>query len=363
MPESVISNGVIRNRSPVDLHPLIPVAVTSDAEVKATVARARVAQAEWENLGFEKRATLMKRAGKLMLQRRQEVLELLHDEAGKTPGEVLMGEALGPLQYIADWISVARPYLKQRKLPISPVAFPGKSGVVDLLPRGVVGIIAPWNFPLANFFKPVFAALLCGNAVVLKPSEHSPRMAAWFAKTLGEVLAADVLSCVQGDGQTGQALIRAGIDALTFTGSTQTGRAVSKLAAEQMIPVSLELGGKDAAIVLNDCDFDRTVAGIMHWSLTNAGQACGDIERVYVEAAIAEKFVQKLAAAVSKLRVDSGDPQTSDVGPLIRRSSWRSSKTTSPTPSSWARPSSAAASAPERACGSSRPCSTTATTR
>src|SRR4051812_30245514 len=176
MSEAIVSKGAIRNRSPVDLRPLTPVAVSSESEVSAAVARARVAQPGWDKLGFEARAKLMKRAGKLMLQRRQEILELLHDEAGKTPGEAMMGEALGGLQFITDWISVARPQLKAQRLPINPMAFPGKSASVELVPRGVVGIIAPWNFPLANFFKPVFAALLCGNAVVLKPSEHSPRM-------------------------------------------------------------------------------------------------------------------------------------------------------------------------------------------
>ncbi len=319
MLEAVVSNGVIRNRCPVDLHPLVPVPVTTDADVTAVVARARAAQPKWGQLGFEQRAVLMKRAGKLMLQRRQEVLELLHDEAGKTPGEVLMGESLGALQFISDWIAVARPYLKPKKLPISRVAFPGKSGVIESVPRGVVGIISPWNFPLANFFKPVFAALISGNAVVLKPSEHSPRMGAWLVKTMGELLPVDVLTCVQGDAWVGQQLIRSGIDALTFTGSTQTGRKVAKLAAEQMIPVSLELGGKDAAIVLADCDFDRTVAGVMHWALTNAGQSCGGIERVFVENAIADRFVERLAAAVAALRVSSGDPQSADVGPLIQQ--------------------------------------------
>ena len=108
MQTSVISNGTIRNVCPVDLRALTQVAVTSDAQVAATVARARAAQPAWEKLGFEARAKLMKRAGKVLLRRRQEVLELLHDEAGKTPGEMMMGEALGGLQFITDWISVAR---------------------------------------------------------------------------------------------------------------------------------------------------------------------------------------------------------------------------------------------------------------
>ncbi len=315
MPNSVVVDGTLRNVCPVDLHPLPPVKVSSADEVKACVARARSAQPGWEAIGFDARARLMKQAGKRMLARRQEVLELLHDETGKTPAEILMGEALGPLQYVADWVAVARPYLKPRRVRLNPIAWPGKQATIELLPRGVVGIISPWNFPLANFFKPVFAALLCGNAVVLKPSEHAPRMGAWFEKLLGEVLPEGVLQVVQGDRETGQALIASGIDALTFTGSSASGAAVARAAGERLIPVSMELGGKDAALVLADCALDRTVAGVMYWALSNAGQACGAIERVYVEEPIADRFVERLAAAVSQLRA-SGDPKSSDVGPL-----------------------------------------------
>lgn len=310
--------GPLRNQCPVDLHPLVPVAVTTPDELTRTVARARAAQAEWEALGFEKRGKLLVAAAKGILARRQEVLELLHDETGKTPGDVLMGEALGALQFVQDWISVARPHLKTRKLPMSPIAFPGKSGTIDLVPRGVVAVIAPWNFPLANFFKPVFAALLCGNAVVLKPSELSPRMGDWFSRVLGEVLPSWVLTVVQGGRETGTGLVRSGVDAVTFTGSTASGREVAKLCGELLIPVSLELGGKDAAIVLADCDFERTIAGVMYWALANAGQSCGAIERVFVEEAIADKFIDALSTAVSRLRL-TGESRTSDVGPLANK--------------------------------------------
>jgi len=305
----------LKNVCPVDLHPLPDVEATSAAGLKVAVAIARGAQGEWSALGFDRRAKLLLSAAKQILARRQEVLELLHDEAGKTPGDVLMGEALGALQYVQDWVKVAKPHLKQRRLAMNPLAFPGKSGTIDLVPRGVVAVIAPWNFPLANFFKPVFAALLCGNTVVLKPSELSPRMGAWFTGVLSQVLPKNVLTVVQGGPQVGQALVRAGVDAVTFTGSTASGREVAKACAEALIPVSLELGGKDAALVLADCNLERTVAGIMYWALANAGQSCGAIERVFVEEAIADRFIDALATAVSRLRV-THESRTSDVGPL-----------------------------------------------
>lgn len=303
----------LENRCPVDLRPLPGVPVTRD--VGAEVIRARTAQPAWEALGFDARAAMLERAARRILERRDQVLELLHDEAGKTPGDALMGEALGPLQFLRDYIAVARPHLRPRKLPFNPIAFPGKRGRVERIARGVVAVITPWNFPLATFFRPVFAALLCGNTVVLKPSEHSPRMGTWFGRVLGETLPPSVLVVVQGGPDVGAELVRSQVDAVTFTGSTASGREVAKVCAERLLPVSLELGGKDAAIVLRDCQLDRTVAGVMYWALTNAGQSCGAIERVFVEDPIADRFVEALADAVCRLRV-TGNPKTSDVGPL-----------------------------------------------
>ena len=127
---------VLRNLSPVTGKPQPAVHISSAAEVKAAIDAARAAQKGWEAMGFEARAKALKRVGKAMLERRQEVLALLHDEAGKPPGELLMGEALGGLQFILDWIKVARPFLKEKKVPINPVAFPGKSAVVQSVARG-----------------------------------------------------------------------------------------------------------------------------------------------------------------------------------------------------------------------------------
>ncbi len=293
----------IERTSPVDLSPLPPVAVTSQEDVALAVRRARAAQPAWEALGFAERARRVREAARVMLERRREAIELITEEAGKLEAHALMHEALGPLDFVKGWIGVIRPYLKQRKLPLSRLAFPGKSGRVDLVARGVVGIIAPWNYPVATYFKPVFPALLCGNVVVVKPSEYAPLSGAWFCGVLSEFLPAGVVECVQGPAEVGRTLIGAGIDSLVFTGSVASGKAVLKQAAEQMIPCTVELGGKDPAIVLADCDLERTVAGILNWSLHNSGQDCGSIERVYVVEPIANRFIEMLAGAVSRLKV------------------------------------------------------------
>ena len=148
---------------------------------------------------------------------------------------------------------------------------------------------------------------------MLKPSEHSPRSTGWLAERLADALPPGLVEVLQGDGAAGAALLDAGIDACVFTGSPETGKRVRVRCAERGIPSSVEMGGKDAAIVLADCDLQRTVAGITHWSLSNAGQACGAVEIAYVDEHIADAFVEALASAWRRLRVGR------DVAPLANR--------------------------------------------
>ncbi len=314
----MISVDEIGGVSSVDLQPLPVVKATRARDVAAVVARARAAQPAWEAIGFAERAAVMKKACRLLLERRAETGRLIRDESGKLPANAQMHEAVGPLEYISGWIKVARPQLRARKVPINPIAMPGKRAKTEMIARGVVGVIAPWNYPLGVYFKPALPALLCGNAVVLKPSEYSPRTGALFASILAEVLPPDVVQVVQGGRDVGAALIQGGIDALSFTGSPTGGRAVLQACAERMIPCSVELGGKDPAIVLADCDLERTVLGILNWGMHNSGQDCGSVERVYVVDEIAERFVELLARAASRVKVPARaeDEAVAGIGPL-----------------------------------------------
>ncbi len=287
------------------------------ADAQAAVARAREAQSRWRFVPFEERARLLTRAAKTMLERRAEVIALAHEEGGKVDAEGMFNEALGPLQMLGPWIGVVRKATARRKVLLNPLSFPGKSAHSDLVPRGVVGVIAPWNFPVSGLYRSTFPALLTGNAVVLKPSEYTPRTSGWYAARLAEALPEGVMQVVQGDGAMGEALIDAGIDACVLTGSPETGRKVSVRCAERGVVLSAELGGKDPAIVLADCDLPRTVAGITHWALSNAGQACGAVEIVYADARIADALVSSLKDAWTKLKV--GTHKAADVGPLTTR--------------------------------------------
>jgi acyl-CoA reductase-like NAD-dependent aldehyde dehydrogenase len=295
---------------PSDLSSLEPVDANTVDEVKAAIAEAREAQKGWASKSLDARAKLIEKAAETILDRHLEVLPILAQETGRSETECLASEVATSLDYVKMAVKEARVALAPAKMPISKLEYPGKKATVEAVARGVVGIIAPWNYPLGNFNKSVYPALLAGNAVVLKPSEHTPRSGAWLGEVLQSVLPKGLVHVVQGGGEIGAAVLENGVDAIVFTGSVATGKKIAQRAGELLIPHSVELGGKDAAIVLADCNFDRTVAGILQWGFHNCGQNCAGIERVYVEAPIYDKFVSALGAAAKKLKIGK------DLGPL-----------------------------------------------
>jgi acyl-CoA reductase-like NAD-dependent aldehyde dehydrogenase len=302
---------------PIDLLPLPPVQNSSPADVTRAVSAARAAAVAWTARSFDERARDVLAIAKTIASRAPECAELLFQETGRCHAECLLSEVSSVVEAAKGHIAVAKRATQTEKIALSMLDFPGKSAVIEAVPRGVVAIIAPWNYPLGNFIKHLFPALLSGNAVVLKPSEHTPRTGMWLGRLCAEVVGSAV-QVVVGDGAIGGALIDAGVDAVAFTGSVSTGRRVSARCGERLIPCTVELGGKDAAIVLADCDLERTIAGVAQWAFHNAGQNCAGIERVYVEAPVADAFVEGLARVASRLRVSS-DPTgaaPSDLGPL-----------------------------------------------
>lgn len=316
--EPIVQDGAIHRICPLDRRPLPPVAVTSPEEVRDAVDRARRAARIWRNHPLDERVAVLKRAAKKMLEKRAEILRIVKLEVGKADVDAMFTEALGPLDAVNGWARVVRKAAR-RKVRLNPLSFPKKRAHIDLVPRGVIGVIAPWNYPVSGLYRSLLPALLTGNGVVLKPSEYTPASSAWLAEQLAAELPEGLLTVVQGDGSVGAALIDAGIDACVFTGSTRTGQRVRVRCAELGIPCSAEMGGNDPAIVLADCDLDRTVAGITHWALQNAGQSCGAIELVYVDKRIADVFVGRMGEAWRKLRTGDGDFAEVEVAPLQNR--------------------------------------------
>jgi acyl-CoA reductase-like NAD-dependent aldehyde dehydrogenase len=299
--------------SPLDGAPLPDVAATPVAEIPAMVERARAAQREWQRTSVAKRAKLLARVKDRALDAQARISETVHREIGKPVMEALAAEVLPTADVVTYWCESAEELLAPMEVELDKMAYPAKTGWIHRDARGVVALITPWNFPVALPLRTLLPALLAGNAVVFKPSEVSPRSGALVAELFEGLLPPGVLQVVQGGGEAGAALVSADVDLVVFTGSVATGRKVAHACAERLSPCSLELGGKDAAIVLADANLDRAANGVVWGALTNAGQNCASVERVYVERAVAQAFTDKVVAVVKSLRVND------DVGPLATK--------------------------------------------
>jgi acyl-CoA reductase-like NAD-dependent aldehyde dehydrogenase len=280
------------------------------ANVPEVVARARAAQPAWAELSAEERVKRIAPLKDRVLGRAEAVAALVREEVGKPEVEALLGEVLPTADVVAYWSKAIVEMLDPEDVEIDPIAYPGKEGTIQREARGVVAVIMPWNFPVALPLRTIVPALLAGNAVVFKPSEVTPRSGALVAELFDGLVPDGVLGLVQGGGDVGAALCGADVDLVVFTGSVATGRKVAHACAERLVPCSLELGGKDAAIVLADADLERAAQGIVWGAMMNAGQNCASVERVYVVKDVGEAFVKKVAEVVASLRPGV------DVGPL-----------------------------------------------
>ncbi|HEY6524040.1 MAG TPA: aldehyde dehydrogenase family protein, partial [Solirubrobacteraceae bacterium] len=295
------------------------VPVLGAAELEAMVLRARQAQPQWEAIGFDGRARIMRRAQKWMLDNADRVLDSVVRESGKTYEDAQLADLGYTVTALGFWAKEAGKYLADERVPSwnNPVAA-GKKLVIRHVPVGVVGVIGPWNYPIANSFGDCIPALMAGNSVILKPSEVTPLSSVLMAEMLRECgLPEDVFAVATGDGATGAALI-AEVDCVMFTGSSRTGKTVMKAAAEALIPCYLELGGKDPMIVCADANLDRAANAAAFYSMNNGGQVCISVERCYVEDAVYDDFVAKVTENVRGLRQGvPTDGGTVDVGAVI----------------------------------------------
>lgn len=299
--------------SPLDGEPLSPVEATPAESVGKLVARAREAQGRWAQKPLEERMEIVYRVKDRILDAGEEIARVLRSECGKPEGEAWTAEVVPNADLVEHWVDGIEEALAPEEITLDPMTYPGKSGAIHAVPRGVIALITPWNFPIAIPLRTIVPALLAGNAIVFKPSEHSPRAGALIGKLFEGLLPPDLLLVVQGGGDVGAALVNASPDLVVFTGSVPTGRRIAEAAARSLVPVSLELGGKDAAIVLEDADVERAARGIVWGAFNNAGQNCASIERVYVHEKISKALVDRMVALTRELRVGE------DVGPLTTR--------------------------------------------
>ncbi len=289
-----------------------------ETEVRAAVAKARAGQNGWAELGVRGRIAVLREFQRTLLDKKLELAEIITREAGKPVAEALTTEVLVVLDTARFLIDNAYRLLRDEVLPHGNLAAKLKSGRLLREPYGVLGIISPWNYPFSIPATEALAALVAGNAVVLKPSESTSLVALELESLLHRAgVPSSVFQVVLGNGATGVALIHSPIDKLVFTGSVATGKRIAAAAAERLLPVVLELGGKDPMLVLDDADVDVASSAAVWGAFLNAGQTCLSVERCYVHRGLYAEFLRECAEKTKKLRIGPGVDSNTDMGPMI----------------------------------------------
>jgi acyl-CoA reductase-like NAD-dependent aldehyde dehydrogenase len=283
------------------------VPIHTAADVDEAVGRAREAFAQWSALPLTDRLDELVRFRKTLAAASDELAEVIHRENGKPRYEALL-EVMMALGHVDHAAKRAEAAMAPRRVPSGLLA--NFRATVSYHPLGVVGVIGPWNYPIFTPMGSIAYALAAGNAVVWKPSELTPLVAVRVAELAARTFAVpNLLQVVTGAGATGAALARAAVDKIAFTGSTATGKKIMAAAAERLTPVLLELGGKDPMIVTDDADLDKAAEAAVYGGLTNAGQACISVERIYVADTVHDAFVDKVVHQVKQLKVGGDDGQ------------------------------------------------------
>ncbi len=288
------------------------------AEMRVAIARARAAQPAWEALGVPARLRIMRRFQRLLLSRKSDIARRITAEAGKPFVEAMLTEVFVVLDAVRFLIENGHAILRNQNLPHGNLIMKTKAGRIHRAPYGVIGIISPWNYPFSIPATETLAALTAGNAVVLKPSELTPLVAIELLSLIRQSgVPDDVFQVLPGDGATGADLVGGDIDKLVFTGSVATGRRIAAIAGQRLLPIVLELGGKDSMLVLEDADLDVASSGAVWGAFMNAGQTCLSIERCYVHHSLYSAFLDACCEKAKKLRIGNGMDAGTEIGPMI----------------------------------------------
>jgi acyl-CoA reductase-like NAD-dependent aldehyde dehydrogenase len=300
-------------RDPARGTPIAELPIDDATAVAAAAARARAAQTGWAALSPRERARFVRHARREVVRDRSEILALLERETGKARFDVV-GELMGVCLEAGYLARRAPRWLAPERVSSRPLF--GKRAIVFYKPRGVVGIISPWNAPLNLALGDAVPALLAGNAVLVKPSELTPLAVRRAVEAMNRVLPAGLLQVLIGAGPTGAAIVDH-VDMVCVTGSPETGRRVMERASRRLTPVLLELGGKDPMIVLRDADLERAASAAAWGGCMMTGQVCMSVERVYVEEPVVEQFTAKLVEKMRALRTGLNGPDAEiDFGPF-----------------------------------------------
>src|SRR5216683_2172278 len=292
---------------------------TPPAVLPEMVSRARAAHASWATCSVRGRCEKLRNLRQRILLSRNELADAVVRESGKPRVEALFADIFVALDSAEYWSRNAASALRTRRVPHHSTAAKAKRGYLAYDPLGVIAIISSWNYPLAIPLSQIIPAVAAGNAVVCKTSDFTPQCGALIEKLFADAgFPKDLVKIVQGGGEVGQALIDASPEKVMFTGSVATGRRVAEACSKKLIPSVLELGGKDAMIVLADADLEVASSAAVWGGYTNCGQVCLSVERLFVEQGAADKFIALCVEKTKKLRIGAGSDPATDVGPLIR---------------------------------------------
>src|ERR1700686_1097070 len=291
---------------------------TPAALLPEIVSRARLAQGVWAKLPIRYRCAKLRGLRERIMASRNELADAVVRESGKPRIEALFADIFVALDSAEYWSRNTARALRTQRVPHHSIAAKAKRGYLAYDPLGVIAIISSWNYPLAIPLSQIIPAVAAGNAVVCKTSDFTPQCGALIEKLfVGAGFPGNLITVVQGGGEVGQALIDASPDKVLFTGSVATGRRVAEACAKKLIPSVLELGGKDAMIVLADAHLETASSAAVWGSFTNCGQACLSVERIYVERAIAAKFTDLCVQKTKQLCIGPASDPDVEVGPMI----------------------------------------------
>jgi acyl-CoA reductase-like NAD-dependent aldehyde dehydrogenase len=294
---------------------------TAPESVPQLMTYAREAQKSWAEKSVRQRCNYLRKIRDAVYEHRKEVTAAVSLETGKPHVEAVFAELLLALDS-ADFLARQAPeWLRPEAVPHHNIGVKAKSGSLHFQPFGVLAIISPWNYPFSIPMAQILPALVVGNAVLLKPSELTPRVGEVIAKIISAAgIPSGLVQVLQGGGALGAAIIEANPDKVFFTGSVATGKKIAEACARRLIPTSLELGGKDAMLVLAGADLDTASSAAVWGGFMNCGQTCISVERIYVEEAIAQPFIERCIEKTKKLRIGPPSDTDAEIGPMIRTS-------------------------------------------
>jgi succinate-semialdehyde dehydrogenase/glutarate-semialdehyde dehydrogenase len=303
--------------NPADGSEVGRVKISSKEDVERAVERSRRAFQIWQRTPFAERKRIVMRAREVILAEMDTIARLISDEMGKPAAEAISMEISPVLDLMQYFAKKTEKLLRPEKRGIGLLGLMGRSSKIIYKPVGVVGIIPAWNFPFSIPLGEIVMALMAGNTVILKPSELTPLTGEKIAEIFETAnLPKDVLQIVSGGGETGAALVDAGVNKIMFTGSVATGRKIAENAAKHLTSVVLELGGKDPMIVFADANLEKASSAAVWGAFCNSGQACSSVERLYVEEKIADKFTAMVVEKTKNLTQGPGRETGTDIGSM-----------------------------------------------